>query len=227
MPTFHPLDTYREYPAPEMIDRARHFAEEMIRRRTVREFSPRPVPRETIDHCLRAAASAPSGANQQPWHFVVVTDSSTKRQIREAAEIEEREFYGGRAPQEWLDALSILGTNEDKPFLEAAPYLIVIFAQAYGVDSQGHKKKHYYVPESVGIATGILITALHLSGLATLTHTPSPMNFLSTVLGRPSNERAFLILVAGYPSPTATVPAIFKKPFEEFATYFDSDTPKG
>lgn len=218
-PNFVPLSTFVERPPEEMKARAREFYEEIRRRRTIREFSPRPVPREVIDDCLRAAGTAPSGANLQPWHFVVVRDPSTKAKIREAAEIEEREFYSGKAPQEWLDALAPLGTDENKGYLEVAPYLIAVFAQNYALLPDGRKVKNYYVTESVGIALGFLIAALHHAGLATLTHTPSPMNFLSTVLGRPANERAFLLLVVGYPADDARVPDITKKPLDEIATF--------
>jgi iodotyrosine deiodinase len=214
-----PLDGYREYPEDEMRTRAAAFRAEMQRRRTVRAFANRPVPREVIEQCLLAAGTAPNGANLQPWHFVVVGDPATKRRIREAAEAEEREFYRGRAPQEWLDALAHLGTDEHKPFLETAPYLIAIFAQSYGVLADGRRVKNYYVTESVGIATGILITGLHHAGLATLTHTPSPMGFLTRTLGRPANERPFLLLVVGYPADGARVPAITKKPLDQIATF--------
>ena len=189
-----------------MQRRAEAFYAELSRRRTVREFSDRPVPRALIETCLLAAGTAPNGANLQPWHFVAVADPAIKRQIREAAEAEEREFYSGRAPQEWIDALAPLGTDPNKPFLETAPWLIVIFGQSYGLLPDGRKVKHYYVQESVGIATGMLITALHHAGLATLTHTPNPMGFLNDLLGRPVNERPFLILVAGYPADDARVP---------------------
>ena len=216
---FIALPDYREYSTEEMKRRASEFHAEARRRRTVREFSSRPVPREIIEDCLRAAGTAPNGANMQPWHFVVVSDPAVKRKIREAAEKEEHEFYHGRAPQEWLDALAPLGTNEHKPFLEAAPYLIVIFAETYGVLPDGRKVKHYYAQESVGIATGILITAIHHAGLASLTHTPSPMGFLNELLGRPPQERPFLILVVGYPAKSATVPAITKRPLEDIATF--------
>jgi len=218
-PNFVPLATYREYPVEEMKDRAAEFEAEIRRRRTVREFSERPVPREIIEDCLRAAGTAPNGANLQPWHFVVVGDSALKTKIREAAEKEEYEFYHHKAPREWLDALAPLGTNEHKPFLEAAPYLIVIFAQTHGLLPDGRKVKHYYTQESVGIATGFLIAALHHAGLASLTHTPSPMGFLNELLGRPAHERPFLVLVVGYPHDHATVPAITKKPLEEIATF--------
>jgi iodotyrosine deiodinase len=202
-----------------MLERARAFAEEMRRRRTVRQFAPDPVPRALIENCLRAAGSAPSGANQQPWHFVAVSDAALKRRIREAAEAEEKEFYGGRAPDEWLEALAPLGTDARKPFLETAPWLIAIFAERYGRGSGDDRVKHYYVSESVGIATGMLITALHHAGLATLTHTPSPMAFLNEILDRPGRERPFLLLVTGYPDPEARVPVIRKKALDEIATF--------
>ncbi len=218
-PKFIPLAHYHEYPVVEMGRRAADFYAEMKRRRTVRHFSDRPVPREIIENCLRAAGTAPNGANMQPWHFVVVNNPEIKKKIREGAEEEEREFYGGRAPDEWLEALAPLGTDEHKPFLETAPYLIVIFAQSFGLLPDGRKVKHYYAQESVGIATGILITAAHLAGLASLTHTPSPMGFLNQMLDRPSHERPFLILVVGYPAAGATVPDIGKKPLEEIATF--------
>ena len=217
---FVPLPDYREYPEAEMMQRARQFHLELKRRRTVRQFSSRPVPRAVIESCLRAATTAPSGANLQPWHFVVVSDPETKRRIRLAAEEEERHFYQHRAPQEWLDAVAPLGTDEHKPFLERAPYLIAIFAQKYGRLADGRRVKHYYPLESVGLATGMLITALHVAGLATLTHTPSPMRFLNEILGLPkSSERPFLLLVAGYPDGNATVPAIGRKPLDDVVTY--------
>jgi nitroreductase len=218
-PSFVSLSTYIELPPDEMRARAQNFRETMARRRTVRHYSDRPVDRVVIEECLRAAGTAPSGANLQPWRFVVVGDAETKARIRVEAEKEEQEFYGGRAPQEWLDALAPLGTDADKPFLEAAPWLIVIFAQNYGVLPDGRRVKNYYVSESVGIATGFLIAALHHAGLATLTHTPSPMNFLGRVLNRPENERAFLLLVVGYPAPDARVPDISKKPLDEIAVF--------
>jgi len=202
-----------------MRRRADEFRTELQRRRTVREFSSRPVPQEVIEDCLRAAGTAPNGANLQPWHFVVVSDPTMKREIRVAAEKEEREFYLRKAPQEWLDALAPLDTNEHKPFLESAPYLIAIFAQSYSLLPDGRKVKNYYVQESVGIATGILITAIHHAGLVSLTHTPNPMGFLNQLLGRPVQERAFLILVVGYPGSDAMVPALTKKTLEEIATF--------
>jgi nitroreductase len=218
-PQFIPLSQYREYPVEEMKRRAADFYADLRRRRTVRDFSDRPVPREIIEHCLLAAGTAPSGANQQPWRFVVVSDPAIKQQIRQAAEAEERAFYHERASEEWLAAVAPLGTDEHKPFLEIAPYLIVIFAQNYGLQPNGDKTKHYYVAESVGIATGMLIAAIHNAGLVSLTHTPSPMNFLSKILNRPPNERAFLILVTGYPGDDARVPVITKKSLDEIATF--------
>lgn len=215
---FIPLE-FREYAPDDMARRAAEFYAEMRRRRSVRQFADRPVPRAIIEDCLRAAGTAPSGANKQPWHFVAVSDPAVKRRIRLAAEAEEREFYARRASQEWLDDLAPLGTDPHKPFLETAPYLIVIFAQRYGLRPDGSKARHYYVQESVGIATGVLIAALHHAGLATLTHTPSPMDFLAEILGRPANERPFLIVVTGYPADDAVVPAIRKKALDEFATF--------
>ena len=218
-PRFIPLEARDPYPGPEMIRRATAFRKRAARRRTVRDYSDRAVPRAVIEECVRAAGTAPSGANHQPWHFVVVSDPELKASIRAAAEEEERAFYGGGAPREWLDALAALGTDEHKPFLETAPYLIAIFAERYMLGPDGAKCKNYYVQESVGIATGILITGLHDAGLATLTHTPSPMNFLNEILGRPPNERPFLLLVVGHPARGAQVPAITKKPLEEIATF--------
>jgi len=214
-----PLDQYREYTPGEMQQRAAAFFEDMRGRRTVRSFSERPVPDNVINDCLKAAGSAPSGANQQPWHFVVVTDPKARHRIREGAEKEERAFYEHRAPDAWLDALTPLGTQWEKPFLDQAPCLIVIFAQKYGLDKEGGKTKHYYVKESVGIATGFLITALHQAGLVSLTYTPSPMDFLNKILQRPKNEKAFMILVTGYPEKDVTVPDISKKTLEEIATW--------
>lgn len=218
-PAMIPLSDYHEYPVSEMRRRAANFFAEISRRHTVRDFAPRPVPRAIIEDCLRAAGRAPSGANQQPWHFVVVSDEAVKRRLRAAAEAEERAFYERRATEEWLEALAPLGTGPEKPFLETAPYLIAIFAESYGVAPDGSRIKHYYVQESVGIATGVLITALHHAGLATLTHTPSPMGFLNEILGRPTNERPFLLLVTGYPADDAQIPVIAKKTLAEFATF--------
>ncbi len=214
-----PLTSYCECPPQQMKERAAAFRADMQRRRSVREFSSRPVAREVIEECLLAAGSAPSGANMQPWSFVVVGDPAVKRRIREAAEEAEREFYHAKAPDEWIEALSPLGTNEQKPFLEAAPYLIVIFAQTYGVLPGGLKRKHYYVRNSVGIATGILIAAIHNAGLVCLPYTPSRMDFLNRILARPENEQPFLILVVGYPAEGAMVPDISKKPLDEIARF--------
>ena len=218
-PEFESLAEFKHLPEEEMRQRAIRFHRRVRRRRTVREFSDRDVPREVIERAIQAAATAPRGANRQPWHIVDVRDPQVKRQLREGAEREEAEFYGWRAPDDWLEALEPFGTDEHKPFLETAPYLIVVFAQMHGVDEQGQAVKHYYVNESVGIATGILITALHSAGLATLTHTPSPMRFLNQLLERPRHERPFLILVAGYPSDGAKVPKIEKKAFGDVATF--------
>jgi iodotyrosine deiodinase len=216
----HPLE-FHEYPVEVMRARAQGFYEDIKRRRSVREFSNRAVPRDIIEAAIITAGTAPNGANQQPWHFAVVSSPDIKSQIRQAAEAEEREFYGGRAPQAWLDALAPLGTDADKPFLETAPYLIAIFAQTHGVNPDGSPIKHYYVQEGVGIATGFLITALHQAGLATLTHTPNPMKFLNQILKRPDHERPFLLLVVGYPAADALVPSISKKPLEDIATFFE------
>ena len=213
--------TSATYPEQEMLQRARDFYQQASTRRSVRDFSDRTVPREIIEQCLLTAGSAPSGANRQPWHFCVVGNPELKREIREGAEHEEREFYQRRAPDDWLQALAPLGTDDHKPFLETAPYLIVIFAQKHGLDAQGKKTKNYYVPESVGIATGLLITALHHAGLATLTHTPSPMKFLNTILGRPEREKPAMILVVGYPAEGATVPDIQRKTLTEIASFLD------
>jgi nitroreductase len=218
-PRFIPLAGYPDYSADLMRQRAAEYYAAIRRRRTVRDFSDRPVPREVIVDCLRAAGTAPSGANMQPWHFVVVSDAAVKRRIREEAEKEERDFYEHRAPQDWLEALAPLGTDARKPFLETAPYLIAIFAETYGQSPDGRKVKHYYVQESVGIATGVLIAAIHHAGLASLTHTPSPMAFLNDILGRPARERPFLLLVVGYPAAGATVPDITRKPIEQIVTF--------
>jgi len=218
-PRFVPLSTWREVPLDEMKRRATAFADELHRRRTVRDYAPRDVPREVIEECVRAAGSAPSGANLQPWHFCVVSDPAVKKRIREAAEKEEHEFYEHRAPKEWLDALAPIGTDANKPFLEVAPYLIVCFVQLWGVRPDGGRIKHYYAQESAGLATGMLIAALHHAGLATLTHTPSPMGFLNEICGRPENERPFILLVTGYPAAAAQVPDIHRKPFKDIASF--------
>jgi nitroreductase len=217
--TFEPLSSYVEYPIEDMQQRAIEFHEHMQRRRTVRQFSDRPVPRTVIEECLLTAGSAPSGANLQPWHFVVVSDPKVKREIRVTAEQEEREFYNRRAPQEWLDALAVIGTDEHKPFLETAPYLIVIFGKNHSQLPDGRRVKNYYVNESVGIATGFLISAVHNAGLVSLTHTPSPMGFLNDILNIPPSQKPFLILVVGYPAEDAQVPIIEKKVLAEIATF--------
>lgn len=217
--SFQPLSSYIEYPVEEMRQRATDFRVHMQRRRTVRQFSDRPVPEEVITECLLTAGSAPNGANLQPWHFVVVTDPHVKHEIRVAAEQEEDEFYHRRAPQEWLDALSIIGTDENKPFLETAPVLIVIFGKNHSLLPDGRRVKNYYVNESIGIATGFLIAAVHTAGLVSLTHTPSPMGFLNNILHIPPDEKPFLILVVGYPAEDAQVPNIAKKSLAEIATF--------
>jgi len=211
--------SFAEQPPETMLEQAAGFRARMERRRTVRDFSERPVPRQLIEDCVMAAGTAPSGANQQPWTFVCIGDPDAKRRIRLAAEEEERDFYAGRASAEWLEALGPLGTDEHKPFLDTAPWLIAIFAQRYGVTPDGRWVKHYYVPESVGIACGFLIAALHSAGLATLTHTPSPMGFLNEICGRPEHEKAVILLVAGYPAENADVPDIVRKPADEIIVW--------
>ncbi len=216
---FRPWDEYREYTADEMARRAVALREDLGRRRTIRDFDERPVPRSIVEECIRTAASAPSGAHMQPWKFVAVSDPVTKRRIRTAAEEEERHFYEHRASDEWLEALEMLGTDANKPFLEIAPWLIAVFEERWGMTPKGERRKHYYPTESVGIATGFLIAALHNAGLATLTHTPSPMKFLNEILGRPRNERPFLLLVVGYPSSKAMVPDLQRKSLNEVAVF--------
>ena len=216
---------YRQLPLPdrqdlddaEMRKRVEDFRDFMAQRHTVRDYSTRPVPQEVIEACVAAAGTAPSGANHQPWHFVAISDPAIKRQIREAAEEEERKFYDGGASDEWIKALEPIGTNADKPHLEDAPWLIVVFAQRYGLFDDGTRYKNYYVPESVGIATGMLLTALHTAGLVTLTHTPNPMKFLGELLGRPESEKPTMIIAVGHAADTATVPAVakIKKPLSE------------
>ena len=220
-PKMEPLPAYRGYPPDEMVARARAFHADLRRRRTVRDFDPRPVPCGVVEACLQAAGTAPSGANLQPWHFAVIVDPAAKRRIRGAAEVEERAFYEGRAPKEWLEALAPLGTDADKPFLEEAPLLIAIFAQKSGTRPNGKTVKHYYVPESVGIATGFLIAALHHAGLATLTHTPSPMAFLNETCRRPAWEKPTILLVAGYPKAGCQVPIHggLRKPLDEISSW--------
>lgn len=216
-----PLPDRADLPEAAMRAAAEAFATSLRRRHTVREFCARPVPRDIIESCLLAAGRAPSGANLQPWFFSVVADPLIKRRIRRAAEGEEREFYAGRAGDAWLDALAPLGTDAEKPFLEIAPWLIVIFGQRTHAGPDGRRRKNYYVPESVGIATGFLIAALHQAGLATLTHTPAPMNFLNEILGRPDDEKPYILLVVGHPADRATVPAAAKrkKPLAEIAMF--------
>ena len=210
---------FTEYPLTEMLQRAQAFHAEMRQRRTVRDFSPRQVSRDVIETCLATAGTAPSGANQQPWRFVVVSDAMVKSRIRVAAEVEEREFYQHRATDAWREALGPLGTDANKPFIDIAPYLIAVFYEAYGVNASGQKEKRFYPMDSVGIACGMLIAALHHAGLATLTHTPSPMAFLNSILGRPDNERPFLLLVVGYPAEGAQVPDIRRKDLAEFVQF--------
>jgi nitroreductase len=213
------LPDYREYSAQEMTQRASAFYADLRRRRSIRQFSDRPVPRAVIEACLCAAGTAPSGANMQPWTFVAVSDPAVKRRIREGAEEQERALYEHRASEEWLGALAPLGTDANKPFLEQAPYLIAVFGQRYALAPDGSQIKHYYVTESVGVATGMLVAALHHAGLGVLTYTPSPMRFLGEILGRPANERPFLLLVVGYPAEYAHVPDIRKKTLDEIAIF--------
>jgi iodotyrosine deiodinase len=217
-PAFELLSGYREYPPDEMERRSRAFAAEMQRRRTTRHFSDRPVPRSVIEACIETAGTAPSGAHLQPWHFVVVSDPDMKRRIRLAAEVAEQEFYA-TAPAEWLAALAPLGTDAHKPYLETAPYLIAVFAERFGITAAGERRTHYYVQESVGIATGFLLAALHHAGLVALTHTPNPMGFLAEVLERPVNERPVMLVVTGYPADGARVPLLRRKPLSEIATF--------
>lgn len=216
-----PLPHWTTLDEEEMRTRAAAYLEFIRRRHSVRDFSNEAVARDIIETCVRAAGTAPSGANHQPWHFVCVSDPQIKRNIRIAAEHEEREFYRGRAGEEWLQNLDKLGTDAAKPFLENAPWLIAIFLERSGTDEEGNKRKNYYMSESVGIATGFLLNALHSAGLATLTHTPNPMKFLNQILGRPSTERPYILLVVGHPSADATVPAaaLVKKPLEQIATF--------
>jgi len=220
---FRPLGPFARHTPEEMLARAQAFLGEVQRRRTVRDFSGEPVDRAVIAACLEAASTAPSGAHRQPWRFVAISDPEAKRQIREAAEVEERAFYGGRAPEEWLDALAPLGTDAHKPFLQTAPWLIAIFAERHSEAEDGQRQKNYYVSESVGIATGLLITALHHAGLATLTHTPSPMGFLSALCGDgaplPARFKPYLLLVVGHPSPGCLVPDLERKTLEEIVTW--------
>jgi iodotyrosine deiodinase len=216
-----PLPDYEEIALEEMRANAQAFYEDVRTRHTVRDFSSRPVPRDIIETCILAAGTAPNGANHQPWHFVVIGDAAIKRRIREAAEAEERAFYAGRAGEEWLRALSPLGTDPEKPFLEEAPWLICVFGERKSRSADGMMRKNYYVPESVSIATGFLILALHRAGLATLTHTPNPMGFLNEICGRSPQDKAYILMVVGYPKHDATIPAhaLEKKPIDEIATF--------
>ncbi len=214
-----PLPPRQPFSDDVIRDRAIAFNAQMQRRRTVRDFSDRTVSREVIEACLRCAGSAPSGANLQPWHFVAVADAKAKHEIRVAAEEEEREFYEHRAPKEWLEALAPLGTDSRKPFLEIAPWLIAIFSQPYSVRADGTRMKHYYATESVGIATGLLLGAIHQAGLVALTHTPSPMAFLNRILQRPTHEKPFLLLVVGHPAEDARIPEIERKPLNQISSF--------
>ena len=214
---FKQLD-FQEFTGEDMQSRSETFLNKMSKRRSIRTFSDRSVPIEIIYNCIQTAASAPSGANKQPWQFVVVKDPAVKAKIRQAAELEEKEFYRHRATKEWLEDLNQFGTDWHKPFLDIAPYLIVVFKQAYDIKDDGSQRKNYYVNESVGIASGFLLAALHHAGLATLTHTPSPMNFLGEILNRAPNEKAFLLIPVGYPAADTTVPELIKKPLEEVST---------
>lgn len=216
-----PLSDFIEYPADEMLARSRSFYEDIKRRHSLRHFSNRPVSRDIIEMCIKAAGTAPSGANHQPWFFSAIGDPDIKTRVREAAEEEERAFYAGRAPDDWLDALNPLGTDENKPYLDVAPWLIAIFAQRRGGPNGDEDLKNYYVSESVGIATGFLIAALHHAGLATLTHTPNPMTFLNDICGRPKDEKPYLLLVVGFPGADATVPdhALNKKSLNKILSW--------
>ena len=218
-PRFIPAPEMECRPDEELTQCAWEFFQMMQRRRTIRDFSDRPVPREVIEHCIRAAGTAPSGANLQPWHFVAVNDPKVKQEIRVAAEAEEKEFYEHRAPKAWLDALATLGTDCQKPFLEIAPWLIAVFAQPFRTLPDGTRSPTYYPLESVGIATGLLVTVLHSCGLAALTHTPSPMGFLNRILSRPSHEKAFVLIVVGHRAGDALVPDIARKSLEEISSF--------
>jgi nitroreductase len=222
-PEYVPLEGYETLDADEMQARADAVLDTLRARRTIRDFSDKPVPRQLIETCIKAAATAPSGANHQPWHFVAISNPEIKRRIREAAEAEEQEFYSRRASEEWLEALAPLGTDTNKPFLETAPWLIAVFAQKRGGVEAGMDKKNYYVTESVGLAAGMLITALHSAGLGTLTHTPAPMGFLTEICGRPKSEKPFVLLVVGYPAGNAEVPkhALIKKSLSDVSTFLD------
>ena len=221
MKNFIPLPHVSRFTDDEIIQKSHEFNQLLQKRRTVRDFSDKPVAKEVIEQCILAAGSAPSGAHMQPWHFVAIGNADIKAKIREAAEVEEKEFYEHRASEEWLKALEPLGTDTNKPFLEKAPWLIAVFAERYGLDDQGNRIKHYYTPESVGISCGMLISALHASGLATLTHTPSPMGFLKEILQRPANERPYLLVVCGHPADDATVPDLKRLELEKVSSFFE------
>ncbi len=219
-PKFIPLQNFHTFSEKEMFNRSEDFLNLMSTRRTIRTFSSQPIPQQVIENAIKAAGTAPSGANMQPWFFAIIKNKKIKETIRIEAEKEEKEFYSKRATDEWLKALEPFDTDENKPFLEKAPYLIVVFERKFDKDTEGKTVKHYYTKESVGIATGLLITALHNSGIATLTHTPSPMNFLNKILDRPKNEKPFLIIVAGIPQKTTLVPNITRKKFDEIASIY-------
>ena len=221
MAKFIPLPHKINYSEEEMLKYSEEFNQLLQKRRTVRDYSNKPVAKEVIENCIKAAGSAPSGANMQPWHFVAISNAEIKSKIRQAAEKEEQEFYEHRASEEWLKALEPLGTDTNKPFLETAPWLIAVFLERYGLGENGNRIKHYYTPESVGLACGMLITALQNCGMATLTHTPSPMGFLKEILKRPDNERPYLLIVCGHPAEDAQVPDIHRKPLEDIATFFE------
>jgi iodotyrosine deiodinase len=214
-----PYSEYKKYPEEEMIRRAGLYYQHLNKRRTIREFSDKPLPIEVIKSCILTAGTAPSGAHHQPWHFVVVSEPKIKREIRLAAEKEERKFYDGGVPKSWTDALKPLGTHDEKPFLDAAPYLIVVFAEKYEIQPDGKIRKNYYVNESVGIATGLLVSAVHNAGLTSVTYTPLHMKFLNRILKRPKNERPYLILPVGYPTENVLVPDIKRKSLDEFASF--------
>lgn len=220
-PVFQKLDGYPDRDGADLVDRSDAFLAMMKTRRTVRHFSDRPVPKAVIENAIRVGASAPSGANKQPWHFVAIAQPDLKRRLRIAAEKEERAFYGGKAGDAWLADLEQFGTDDKKPFLETAPWLIAVFKQLYGRDDHGQKSTHYYLNESVGLAAGFFLAALHQAGLATLTHTPSPMGFLNDLCQRPASEKPIMLVVAGYPAPGAEVPVIDKKPFKDVATVLE------
>jgi nitroreductase len=216
-----PLDDFIEYPPSEMVSRSEAYLKDISRRHSIRQFSDRDVSEEVIKNCLQAAGTAPSGANHQPWHFVAIHSLEVKKQVREQAELHEQGFYSGRGSEEWLNALKPLGTDAHKPYLQHAPWLIAVFSQKKGGVEAGDKNTNYYIHESVGIATGFLINALHNAGLATLTHTPKPMSFLSKICNRPDDERPYMLLIAGYPADDATIPvhATQKKTLDQIATF--------